>query len=109
MAAAYETSAWNADASAIESLAAVQKSEDIQAVQAVLQTIYVSWLDESARHLQKQVVSHGYPGAHAGKQKAMEPLAGLCIVFVDGLRFDLAKSLDSLLRQKGLSVEIETS
>jgi hypothetical protein len=109
LATAYETSAWNADAAAIEALAAVHKSEEVQAVQAVLQTIYVPWLDESARHLQKQVVSHGYPGGHAGNQKAMEPLAGLCIVFVDGLRFDLAKSLDSLLRQKGLSVGIETS
>ncbi len=105
MASAYETTGWLADAAVLDSLAAVSKPEDITAVQAVLQTVYLPWIDESARHLQSQVEKGGYPGGFAIDRAHHDPQPGECFVFVDGLRFDLAKRLDELLRMKGLFVD----
>jgi hypothetical protein len=109
MAAAYQTVGWNADAAVIEALSSVQTSEDLAAIQAVVQTIYLPWVDDSARYLQSQVDAAGYPGGSAAKQTRKETQFGECIVFVDGLRFDLAKSLEALLRQKGYIVELESA
>jgi hypothetical protein len=109
MAAGYQTTGWNADAAAIAAIAAVQKPEDLQAVQLVLQTIYVPWLDEAARHLQKEVLARGYPGGHAKNQTKQGVTDRQCIVFFDGLRLDLAHGLDTLLRQRGLEVELESA
>lgn len=107
MAAAYQTIGWNADAAVIEALACAQAPEDLAAIQAVVQTIYLPWVDDSARHLQSQVDAAGYPGGVASSRPRREPRPGECIVFVDGLRFDLAKSLEALLRHKGYIVELE--
>jgi hypothetical protein len=107
MAAAYQTIGWNADAAVMEALASVQTPEDLAAIQAVVQTVYLPWVEDSARHLQSHVDAAGYPGGLAANQPHREAHPGECIVFVDGLRFDLAKSLEALLRQKGCSVELE--
>ena len=109
MAASYQTIGWNADGAVIEALACVQPTEDLAAIQAVVQTIYLPWIDEAARHLQSQVDAAAYPGGFAANQPRMETHSGECIVFVDGLRFDLAKSLEALLRHKGFTVELESA
>jgi hypothetical protein len=109
MAAAYQTIGWNADASVMEALASVQSLEDLAAIQAVVQTIYVPWIDEAARHLQSQVDASAYPSGLAVNQHRIETSSGECIVFVDGLRFDLAKSLEALLRKKGFTVDLESA
>ena len=109
MAAAYQTVGWNADAAVIEALSSIQAPEDLAAIQAVVQTIYLPWVDDSARHLQAQVDAAAYPGGLAANQPRKETHTGECIVFVDGLRFDLAKSLEALLRQKGYTVELESA
>jgi len=105
LAAAYQAGAWRADAAVVAALAAVQKPEDVKAVQAAIRAVYLPWCDDAARYLQARVAADGYPGAKGqGQQPAVEP-SGQCILFVDGLRFDLAKSLEVMLSQKGCSAE----
>ena len=104
MAAAYQTIGWTADAAALEALTNAQKPEDFKAVEAVLQTIYLPWIDEAAGHLQTQVMTGKYPQGIATDPKLSEPQSGECMVFVDGLRFDLAKQLEARLQQDGYAV-----
>lgn len=105
MAAAYQSSGWKADEAVLDALAVVDRPEDLKAVQAVVQTIYLPWVDEASRHLQSHVETNGYPGGLAKDSIAHDRQFGLCIVFIDGLRFDLAKRLESLLVRKGKTVE----
>lgn len=130
--AAYQAGAWRADAAVVAALAAVQKPEDVKSVQAAVRAVYLPWCDDAARYLQARAAADGYPGAakrgqepfvqstrRAGsrqmvpdpflpRQPAPEP-SGQCILFVDGLRFDLAKSLEAMLREKGCSVESQVT
>lgn len=61
MAAAYQKSGWKADDAALRAIAEVHTSDDTKAIQAVLQTIYLPWVDEAARYLQSHVDSGQYP------------------------------------------------
>jgi hypothetical protein len=105
MAAAYQTIGWTADAAALEALTCVQKPEDFKTIEAVLQTIYLPWMDEAASYLQSQIQSGKYPRGISSDPQLPQTKVGHCIVFVDGLRFDLAKSLESRLQKEGYTIE----
>jgi hypothetical protein len=107
MAAAYQTSGWAADASALQALGCIQQTEDQAAVNSVLRNVYLPWLDEAARHLQSDVDQNGYPGGFASNKSEDTPEPGLCYLFVDGLRYDLACRLRDLLAAEGLAVDSE--
>jgi hypothetical protein len=106
LSAAYQTSGWTADAAVLEAVAAVQSQDDLAAVRTVIQSLYLPWLDDSARHLQKLVAATTYPGRPAASSASLSTEAGDVFLFVDGLRFDVARSLDGLLRQQGYAVEV---
>lgn len=105
MAAAFQAGAWRADAAVVAALGAVQKPDDVKAVRAAIRAVYLPWNDDAARHLQAQVAAAGYPGGTAQDRTPATGHAGQCILFVDGLRFDLAKTLETMLTQKCCSVE----
>jgi hypothetical protein len=63
--------------------------------------VYLPWLDETARRFQTSAVGNGYPG-EIGFQAA----PGDCVVFVDGLRYDIGNALRNRLGVRGLSAEI---
>ena len=102
MEAGYCQSGWLADDSMLKALACVDRVDDIQAVTAAIRSVYQSWLDDSARHLQQMVEQEGYPSGIC-PEKSRAGKEGECILFVDGLRFDLAKRLSNLLSEKGHS------
>ena len=105
MVAGYMNSGWCADNAVVRSLSCVEKNEDYEAVSAAIRAVYLPWAEESARHLQAVVESSGYPG---GTIKPYKPLSGQgseCILFVDGLRFDMAKRLSALLAASGCTIE----
>jgi hypothetical protein len=84
IASAYVSEGWKADRVAMAALAAVEPGPDGDAVGIAVRALYEPWLDAAARALQaafaKEVpasVKDDYP-------------AGTCVVFVDGLRFDIA-------------------
>lgn len=84
IAVAYSSEGWRTDRAAIEALAAVEPGPDGDAVGVAVRALYEGWLDEAARALQG-AVSHD---VSVSEEDDYEP--GTCLMFVDGLRFDIA-------------------
>ena len=104
MAAAYQASGYQADDHLLRALETVKSEEDLKAVTAVLQTVYVPWATDAAHHLQKVVGKDGYPGKTVDKLHPVSYEPGTCFVFIDGLRLDLARRLEGRLEDSGVKV-----
>jgi hypothetical protein len=85
----------------IRALAQVESSADFDAVTTAIRSVYLPWVEESARYLQK-IWGHGKHERHEEYQKED------CVLFVDGLRFDCAKRLADRLYKVGCTVEEKT-
>lgn len=107
--AGYSNFGWRADDAVVRALACVEKQEDLAAVATALRSIYLPWAEESARYLQKVVDKSGYPGGTASASKVATYTDGECVLFVDGLRFDVAKRLIEMLSALGCEVEEKIS
>ena len=66
MARLYADGAWEVDAAALDTMAAVTSSADTQAVGAALHAIYRPWLESAARRLQALAEAAPLPGSDAG-------------------------------------------
>ncbi|WP_304350213.1 BREX-1 system phosphatase PglZ type B [Comamonas testosteroni] len=101
LAASYQASGWKVDDAATQALGCVNTSADVDAVSAAVRAMYLPWLEESAKRLQTTVQQSGglqqWPEAATVSQR--EP--GLCTVFVDGLRYDMAQRLMARLQAIG--------
>lgn len=100
LAASYQQSGWQVDEAALKALGCVQAKSDAEPVGAALRSMYLPWLEESAKRLQEAVKSAG----------TLQPLPtqdngtlaeGTCTVFVDGLRYDVARLLEQRLSSLG--------
>ena len=91
---------WRADAASMRALASVSTAEDIAAVEAAMVSVYGSWLDDGAIAFQKAAVN-----AYDAEPPPDWP-AGTCVVFSDGLRYDVGQRLATALVDRGLSVEL---
>jgi hypothetical protein len=103
MAALYRDGGWGADDRALAALAEVGRAEDFQAVAAALRAIYMPWLEASAERFQQEVDKNRLPGKDG--LPFIEASEGECLIFVDGLRFDLGVRLAGLLEANGLEVD----
>ncbi|MBF0399388.1 MAG: BREX-1 system phosphatase PglZ type B [Magnetococcales bacterium] len=103
MTASYCNQEWQADDAALRALSTIQTDEALTAVRGVVRALYLPWLEEAARHLQKMVHTSGYPALDLGKEPPPTP-PGDCILFVDGLRLDTARRLAQKLVDRGFSV-----
>jgi len=109
VAACYATYGWLADDAVLRALACVNKKEECDAIATAIRSVYMPWVEESARHLQK-IVSHSeYPGGTISNHKPWQKSDGECVFFIDGLRFDVARRLTELLSQHGYTIEEKTS
>lgn len=108
LAAAYKTFGWRIDDAVVQALSIIEKNEDLQAVTAAVRAIYLPWCEESARHLQKIVADAGYPGTTGGGTYKTTNDEKECVLFVDGLRFDVAKRLSNLLLEDNCQVQEKT-
>lgn len=111
MAARYREQMWRIDSAAVAAIGCVQAKADMAAVESALRALYVPWLEDCAHRLQEHVKQKG---AWSGdpvlaKPDAAASGAGLCIVFVDGLRYDVAHRLTELLQAKGHDIELEAA
>lgn len=98
LAAKYQELGWKVDQAAINALAAVSNKGDTEAVGAVLRAVYVPWLESSALRFQELVKSEGRLSPLSPKAGGF---AGVCTVFVDGLRYDAAMQLTERLGSLG--------
>ena len=101
----YRNTGWRADDAVIRALSKVSKSNEMEAVTTAIRVVYLPWAEESARYLQKVVDGSSYPGGTIATSKQPPSTYGECVLFVDGLRFDLAKKLVELLAAEGCEVE----
>lgn len=103
LAVSYQTSGWKVDQAAMHALAAVTSKADTDAIGAALRALYVPWLEDSAHRFQALVKAEGGLGhaATKGVATASEQLDGVCTVFVDGLRYDVAMQLQVQLAGLG--------
>lgn len=102
MAANYQAAGWRVDQAAMHALAAVSSKADTDAVSAALRALYLPWLEDSAHRFQERVKAEGGLD-HAANSAATGggPLDGVCTVFVDGLRYDVAVQLQAHLAALG--------
>ncbi|QCO03440.1 BREX-1 system phosphatase PglZ type B [Azospirillum argentinense] len=106
VAAAYAADGWRCDQAALDVLEWMRTAGDGAAVAGgVLRALYLPWLDLSARHLQDLLAMPGVdPRALASGVEA-EP--GTCVLFADGLRYDVGMRLKARLEERGLPVRGE--
>ncbi len=98
----YADSNWQTDAAALDALALAMSPENQKAVAIALNAIYRPWLEQAALAFQASVAEHGYP-----KSPVTEITQQSCMVFVDGLRFDVAKQLTKQLEYSGCIVQVQ--
>jgi len=63
------------------------------AVSAAIRSIYLGWLDDTARNFQAAARKWPLPGRADLKERLVVAEPGECLMFVDGLRFDVAQRL----------------
>ena len=103
--AQYEDAGWKVDDQVLRALSYIDSTQDLEAVQTVLRSIYLPWIESSARYLQALCEQAGYPGGTCHTYQVPGFLPGDCMLFVDGLRYDLAKRLQHILLDRGCSVQ----
>jgi hypothetical protein len=100
----YVSYGWACDRAAVEAIARTVSSGESSLVGRVVRALYLPWLDKSARHFQSLV---GRDGAEL--RKLTEGVTGdreTCLVFVDGLRFDLAGILQERFEGRGVRAKL---
>ncbi|SEJ86367.1 hypothetical protein SAMN04488058_1253 [Deinococcus reticulitermitis] len=88
---AYASGGFRADQAALGALASVQSDADLDLVGAVLRVPYLEWLTRVNDRFCAAALSA--PNLSTPTSSAWTPAPGLAVVFVDGLRFDVAASL----------------
>lgn len=102
LAQSYQQSGWQVDEAALRALAAVQTKADLDAVSGALRSVYLPWLEESAKRLQEAAKTTGGLVAPPKNAFSADVLPdGTCMVFVDGLRYDVAVQLKERLADLG--------
>jgi hypothetical protein len=104
MAKLYAEGGYLSDDGAMRALACVKTAEDAAAVQAAVRCIYLPWLEDTARHFQLCLTAKALPTVE--QQKGVEADAGECILFADGLRFDIAQRLAAMGGERQLEASV---
>jgi hypothetical protein len=99
MADLYRSDAWRADLAAVHALGCATQGRDVEAVKAAVRAVYLPWLERAAVRLQGLVVAQGFP---VESQDIVAP--GECILFADGLRYDIGSLLGDALTRLAYAV-----
>lgn len=101
---AYVNDGWRCDRAALEALASVKLPADVALIQSTVRALYLPWLDASARHFQSLI--DGAENAVRAKVTGSQHEKDSCLMFADGLRFDVAAMLAERLEAKGLRTRL---
>lgn len=105
MVKAYTDGGWKADAAVLDALAAVTKPADQEAVNTAVAHVYKPWLRDAAELFQKRASESPLPGR---EKPRLDPVpSGTCVLFADGLRYDVGQKFLAMLA--GRVGEIEPS
>lgn len=106
LATSYRQSGWLVDEAALQALSCVHTKTDVDAVSVALRALYLPWLEEAAKRLQEAAKVAGCLPPMSGGENLSAEEAGVCTLFVDGLRYDVASHLSTRLSGLG---EVHTS
>lgn len=104
LADAYAAEGWHCDRAAMDALDQAKTTADVGLVKAVLGALYIPWLEQSARHFQELAAKEPAEFRKAAVGVLSQP--DTCIIFADGLRFDVAGRLQEVLETRGLRVRL---
>jgi hypothetical protein len=104
MAEAYRGGGWKADSAMLSAVAAVKTTADSAAVRAAVKALYEPWLTDTAVRFQ-ELVGETLEHPRHKASKTLGASKGTCILFADGLRYDVGERLRAALSERGLSVE----
>lgn len=102
---AYAKGGWKADAKALAALAACTAPETQAAVLGAVRSVYLPWVDSTARHLQQLIYNQGQTTTK--RSGPINPAPGRLVIFADGLRMDIAQLLIERLKTVGVHAEQE--
>jgi PglZ domain len=107
--AAYTKGGWKADAAVIDALASIERvsAEETKAVNGVIAVLYRPWLEKGAEGMQK-AVGAGAPAKTYPIEHIAEPADGTCILFCDGLRYDVGQRLVKTLETQDFKCNVES-
>ena len=103
----YAEFGWVTDLAVLDALASVERPDDVAAVRSAVRTAYRPWLEGVVTAFQEVVAAGASDGYEAGTPP--EVSEGTCLLFADGLRFDAAQRLSSMLTQRGIEGEVKAS
>lgn len=93
---------WETDAAALDALALTGTNADMIAIHTAVRAVYNDWLEEGALRYQ-QLTTSSVLGESGCDYKVD---VSQCILFADGLRFDLGKRLTAFIKEAGMDVEL---
>ena len=100
----YVAEGWRCDLAALEAQICLRPGAEHNLVAKVVGALYEPWLDRSARRFQELLSADD---AHPGKLvTGVEADADTCILFTDGLRFDLGMMLQERLESRGTKTRL---
>lgn len=102
MAEDYAAQGWRADRAAMDALTVSLTPADAAIVARVVRALYEPWLDRSARRFQ-ELVSATEPRALVS---GVMPEKDCCVLFTDGLRFDVGALLHERLEARGMRARL---
>lgn len=99
----YVAEGWRCDRAALEAQTCLRPGAEHNLVAKVVRALYEPWLDGSARRFQELLSADADPGKLA---TGIEADADTCILFADGLRFDLGMMLQEKLESRGIKTRL---
>ena len=101
----YAEDGWQCDDAAMAALASPGSSSDMATVSRAVRSLYEPWLDRSARAFQDAFLKERAPASLVGEIGTEKDV---CLLFVDGLRYDIAQRLTVSLEARGLKSHLKT-
>ena len=100
----YARTGWKVDSLVLKALDCCKSVEHEEPIRSVVRSLYLNWLDQSARNLQS--LKKNSPSGMKPRLGAVEATEGRVIIFADGLRYDVAQSLAELIQSGDLDVNM---
>jgi len=104
LAAYYSSTGWKADRSVLSALNLARHNAPCKAVVAAVRAVYIPWLEKLASLT--QALAGTYPTNGPKTCRSLPAEEGTIYLFADGMRMDIARSLEEKLLKSGTSVEI---
>ncbi|MFA5263807.1 MAG: BREX-1 system phosphatase PglZ type B [Opitutaceae bacterium] len=100
----YTEDGWQCDDAAMAALASPASASDTGLIGRIVRTLYEPWLDRSARTFQESFARQRNGQATVGEVTSEKDV---CLLFVDGLRYDIAQRLLVRLEARGLKARLK--